>query len=1298
MDVHVIVIKCLLLASFPVVKGYQGHEENIFTSPGLVWIEDLDGVMVFKHIYLTSELWRKRELPEPVNIARTLSDTNRFTHIDVDIGNKTMVLVDSLSQKIKALSFDRYGLSVGWDLYEGISKKVNGIAVDWVTDVVYWTDAAYDVILAVSMYSPNMAVVIIEGKDVVEPYGVVTHPRKGFLFWTDADVNNPRLMRSSLGGRQVKTLVKFSRSGRRAMSLFIDYNEERLYWIYEETTKLQGVSSCDIHGKYMKILQIAVNSNYFDIGLFDSQLLYIENGAVNIYQKDKSNRGPKSKSRGVPLTMVVIDKGRQYERTNPCLQSNCPGVCTMSMFREDCFCSELLVSRIDPEVIKQFCEPVRSFTGFLFPKGDGIYTLKTNFIEHGPMSTLSKAEPQKILHTKFPVKAVTSDIKSMNIFFYEYRSNMIKSLSTVEDSVPEIVSLAIGEVGGLAFDSRQKHLYWTDTLYGHIMVAREDGMFPHILHRNLEQPRAIAIYPQRRVPVLIWSEIGSGTLMKSYLDGYSKSEIFMDMRYKIYDIAIDFSNNTLYLCDESSIYETDLDGSFFKTHYSKKSRHYFTGLTIAHDYLVVTDTSLRNSGLHVFDRKVIDNDSLITEVGKRLYPYFPYGNWYGVHYHHISNQPVGYDICRIKQASCEQMCLPGFRDFRCVCGVGYKANGTSCIIDQPYKPFILLTDMRLSQLLQIHAVSRQFVAVPVQGIHQPFSIAYDPVKKMVYWSDLETGTISRSFVNGTNQEVIKSDPHAYFIGLFIEPGSRLLLYVMRHKPEYDRYQLPIGSLAAMNIDTKKTMILLERVLDDPHAVTVNVKHGYIFMTEQKNIWRLNMNRTKFDCVACFVQSTAITSSDDYVYFTNEVLGEAFFEPTKTQIVRFGIDDENITMMFELHGGSVSDLMVDKYFIYWINGSTRAVQRSSFENPGVIEDVGLSKTLFQPSGLYVSPAEDHYDSICSNSGCGGLCLPTPSAAICEEKVFTENVEVHNESGLCRIPDIKHGEVLGTTVGRVVPRGYTATVECFPAHLVTGSATITCLGGVWTDIPTCNLEYSICGTSKRGYKIYNESGSFFAYPEATKIIVICIGGGGGGYDATNDAIVHAGKAGDGGDSSFGSYLNAFGGKGGTLTKGGDGGYGHVSGGPGSVGPNCTTGGTACQTQPNSNPSKPGYSDELFCGAGGFSHECTGDLATVNEYAGPGGRDGNRTFAGYFGGGAGSREGGSGGGGGWSRLLVPIPAKELVTVTVGQSGFPSYGNPAPGLVVVMWGDYRIDDYAKSYDVIKECILGNEDELLLD
>ena len=63
-----------------------------------------------------------------------------------------------------------------------------------------------------------------------------------------------------------------------------------------------------------------------------------------------------------------------------------------------------------------------------------------------------------------------------------------------------------------------------------------------------------------------------------------------------------------------------------------------------------------------------------------------------------------------------------------------------------------------------------------------------------------------------------------------------------------------------------------------------------------------------------------------MYFVNEVPEESNYEPKKTQVVRFGVDGDNMTAMFDLYGEKVFDIAVDEYHIYWINGSTRTVQK------------------------------------------------------------------------------------------------------------------------------------------------------------------------------------------------------------------------------------------------------------------------------------------------------------------------------------------------------------------------------------
>lgn len=53
-----------------------------------------------------------------------------------------------------------------------------GISVDWITNVVYWTDATYDVILAASLESAGRAEPVIDtGLD--DPHAIICYPQKG---------------------------------------------------------------------------------------------------------------------------------------------------------------------------------------------------------------------------------------------------------------------------------------------------------------------------------------------------------------------------------------------------------------------------------------------------------------------------------------------------------------------------------------------------------------------------------------------------------------------------------------------------------------------------------------------------------------------------------------------------------------------------------------------------------------------------------------------------------------------------------------------------------------------------------------------------------------------------------------------------------------------------------------------------------------------------------------------------------------------------------------------------------------
>lgn len=82
----------------------------------------------------------------------------------------------------------------------------------------------------------------------------------------------------------------------------------------------------------------------------------------------------------------------------------------------------------------------------------------------------------------------------------------------------------------------------------------------------------------------------------------------------------------------------------------------------------------------------------------------------------------------------------------------------------------------------------------------------------------------------------------------------------------------------------------------------------------------------------------------------------------------------------------------------------------------------------------------------------------------------------------------------------------------------------------------MTYTVHGNLSRGYVVFTESTMFVVPRGITEVDVVCIGGGGGGYDGCDKQIrknrVHAGM---GEVSKFGNYLRAYGGQGGSLHEG-------------------------------------------------------------------------------------------------------------------------------------------------------------------
>lgn len=179
----------------------------------------------------------------------------------------------------------------------------------------------------------------------------------------------------------------------------------------------------------------------------------------------------------------------------------------------------------------------------------------------------------------------------------------------------------------------------------------------------------------------------------------------------------------------------------------------------------------------------------------------------------------------------------------------------------------------------------------------------------------------------------------------------------------------------------------------------------------------------------------------------------------------------------------------------------------------------------------------------------------------------------------------------------------------------------------------------GASVTDYQSFTTSGTWSkpsGFPSEALVFVQLWGGGAGGVDG-------AGSGGSaGGDSSFGGYVTAKGGVGGSASAGGIGGSASTTGlsGSGENGGRGADAGTAAESK-------------QFAGGGGGGKGRSGGTSVF------GGAGGNTDVAGSApgGGGGGGNSGGGGGGGGGGRYescIIPLAIlSSTVSVTVGAGG---------------------------------------------
>ncbi|XP_055600604.1 nidogen-like [Uranotaenia lowii] len=123
--------------------------------------------------------------------------------VDKDCATGRIYWSDISAKQIASSKYD------GTDRKPFITKDIvspEGVAVDWISRRLYWTDSAKDTIEVASLDNPDLRTVVVS-KYLVNPRGIAVDPHQSKLYWSDWNREAPKIEWSNLDGTEREVLV-----------------------------------------------------------------------------------------------------------------------------------------------------------------------------------------------------------------------------------------------------------------------------------------------------------------------------------------------------------------------------------------------------------------------------------------------------------------------------------------------------------------------------------------------------------------------------------------------------------------------------------------------------------------------------------------------------------------------------------------------------------------------------------------------------------------------------------------------------------------------------------------------------------------------------------------------------------------------------------------------------------------------------------------------------------------------------------------------------------------------------------
>ncbi|XP_070536067.1 uncharacterized protein [Ptychodera flava] len=925
----------------------------------------------------------------------------------------------------------------------GTSNTVDGVAVDWVTGNVYWTDVYYNWIKVIDKDGEKHQVIVKTGLEY--PRALALYPQRGLMYWSDWG-REPKIERSSLSGGNRQTVVNSGLYYPNGIA--IDYNAERLYWINVHPLSTSTITSSDLDGNGRQVLysQSSQTSWLFDLTIYQSYIFTTDwSHQMRCLWK---NTGEEyfSLNLGVkPYGTAIYGDDNQPSAPSACDGNPCTDICVSHPTGYECVCTEGAHLLEDGRTCKQ--DDTLQSPLLLWSTTTQICTLPVHM---GDMHLLNNNYTYRcILGDQTHVVAMDADVHGQFLFYSDYVERSIMRVRLIDGETTQVIMGGVGSVEGIAVDWINSNLYWTDNTQQHIAVSRTDGTCRKILITNMDKPRSIVVDPIRNY--MYWTDFGSAPkIERAGLDGNNRA-VFVSNVIQPMGLAIDFKFDRIYFADRGSqvLQSVDMNGGDITTIIQAPGAQFFD-VDIYQDYIFWTQWNA-DIGIQFANKEENWYKRGLTHTGTA----------YGLKTYDDTRQPLGQGSCGTNNGGCKQLCLPrSTSGYICACGTGYtlQTDGLSCGTSTVQDNFLLASDPYQHGIfqMQLDSPSLEYSAIPIDDVQidLPHGVDMEPTTQMIYWSDIRNKGIHRAKLDGSQSENILQGEFGTPVGLAVDYLADLVYWS----------DSTLGQIEVAKTDGSNRKVLINGIVEPRHII-LDLQERYIYWSDRgsdavygkiERAFQDGSNRE--DVISTNIErpsGLAIDNDARKLYWCDFQLNKIEVSDLSGQNrqVLVLLPDDNQPQGLALHG----------QFIYWSDWRKRGVLRAFKSTGSGALSVGHRDfAILYDLHAYSQSSVVTGSNACSviDGGCSNLCLPTPSGRTC---ACPEGVQIQSDGITCygvqRCPSqFLHGSV--SPLCRSLP-GHNCTILCDPGYELSSNTQISCLAtGQWDIDPTTLCQPREC----------------------------------------------------------------------------------------------------------------------------------------------------------------------------------------------------------------------------------------------